>query len=55
MLVVNHLPCDVCNRTIVQADHCKEPKKIHTGDRPFVCDVRDEAFIQGSLTVHKIS
>ena len=39
----------------MQVDHFKEAKKIHAGDRPFVCDVREEAFIQGSLTVHKIS
>lgn len=44
-------PCTVCNKLFVRRAYLKTHMTIHSGDKPFVCDVRINALISESKPI----
>ena len=44
----------MCKKTFTQSSSLAEHKRIHTGDKPYKCDICEKVFTQrGSLAYHK--
>ncbi|XP_064628260.1 zinc finger protein 768-like isoform X7 [Lineus longissimus] len=53
---LSSLKCRFCEKTFTQKGHVVRHERIHTGEKPFICDICGKAFNQsGSLKSHKIA
>ena len=46
--------CEVCHKVLSSRQNYRQHQHIHTGDRPYVCDICGGGYRQGSqLTIHR--
>jgi uncharacterized Zn-finger protein len=50
----NQFECEVCHKVLSSRQNYRQHQHIHTGARPFMCEICGTGFRQGSqLTIHK--